>query len=408
MRMVRWVVAAALVAPVVALAPSGGAAAPTVATLRPGQAAFWKVNATNEYRIAVRAGGWRLRVAYDHPDFRRSAYGTLYDPAGKQVANLGGYDSGEAFVPHPAAGTWTVKMTTSYNEVRFRAKLETAPPGPPDKPVPLLPNLRLVPPHEFTFTGPLSGGRYVFVGPSDPVTSCSADDTAEEKGLRCLRFSLGPANVGAGPLQLTFPGNAGLVTPGIATQVILWSDGHTTTRAAGEFVYHKTHAHYHHSGFGKLELLKVDDPARGTMTHVGDGPKQGFCTGDVKIADWSVFGAGAQNSADSTCLQSAGLVYDPTQGTKMGLSPGWADLYSWEQDGNYVEFGLNTDGRYVVRSTADALNNILESDESDNTAYAYLQITGTKITVLERGRGQSPWDRRKVVVNDGLHPTAGV
>jgi hypothetical protein len=406
MRGVRWLVAAALVAPVVVLAPSGGAAAPVVARLRPGQAAFWKVNASNEYRIDVRPGGWRLRVAYDHPDFRQGAYGVLYDPKGKEVAGLGGFDSGEAYVLHPMAGTWTLKMPLSYSEVRMRAKLETQPPAAPRKPVALLPNLRLVPPHEFTFTGPASGGRYVFVGPTDPVTSCSADDTAEEKGIRCLRFSLGPANVGKGPLQLTFPGNAGLVTPGIATQIITWSDGHTTTREAGEFVYHKTHAHYHHSGFGKLELLKVTDAKTGAMTHAGDGPKQGFCTGDVKIAEWTVFG-GMQNSADSTCMESAGLVYDPTKGTKMGLSPGWADLYSWEQDGNYVEFGLlNGDGRYVVRSTADALNHVLESDESDNTAYAYLEITGTTITVLERGRGQSPWDGKKVVVHDGLHPTA--
>ena len=85
----------------------------------------------------------------------------------------------------------------------------------------------------------------------------------------------------------------------------------------------------------------------------------------------------------------------------MGLSPGWADLYSWEQDGNYVEFGTNGDGRYLVRSTADALHNILESDETDNSAYAYLEITGTTIRVLERGRGFSPWDPHKVVVHDG-------
>lgn len=406
MRGARWLVAAALVAPVVVLAPSGGAAAPVVARLRPGQAAFWKVNASNEYRIDVRPGGWRLRVSYDHPDFRQGAYGVLYDPKGKEVAGLGGFDSGEAYVLHPMAGTWTLKMPSSYAEVRMRAKLETQPPAPPRKPVALLPNLRLVPPHEFTFSGPLSGGRYVFVGPTDPLTSCSADDTAEEKGIRCLRFSLGPANVGVGPLQLTFPGNAGLVTPGIATQIITWSDGHTTTREAGEFVYHKTHAHYHHSGFGKLELLKVTDAAHGTMAHAGDGPKQGFCTGDVKIAEWNVWG-GMQNSADSTCMESAGLVYDPTKGTKMGLSPGWADLYSWEQDGNYVEFGLlNGDGRYVVRSTADALNHILESNENDNTAYAYIEVTGTTIKVLERGRGESPWDRKKVVVHDGLHPNA--
>ena len=262
-----------------------------------------------------------------------------------------------------------------------------------------------MPPYEFTFSAPLSGGRGIYGGPDGPG-SCTADDTAEQSGVRCLRFSLGPANVGVGPLQLVFPGNEGLVTPGAASQVVLWSDGHTTTRAAGEFVYHKTHAHYHHSGFGKLELLKVLDASKGTTEHAGDGPKQGFCTGDVMVADWRAFG-GEQNSADSTCLDSAGFVYDPTRGTKMGLSPGWADLYSWEQDGNYVEFGLNGDGRYLVRSTADVLNNILESTEKDNTSYAYIQVTGSTIKVLERGRGLGPWDKHKVLARDGLHVLAG-
>lgn len=406
MHRVRWFVGVALLAPVLLLAPAGAAAAPPVASLRPGQAAFWNVNATNEYRIEVRPGGWRLRVAYDHPDFRRSVRGVLYDPTGKQVATLTGYDSGEAYVSRPAAGTWTLKLPSSYDEVRMRARLETAPPARSAKAVPVLPNLRLVPPHEFTFNGPLSGGRFVYVGANTPAVSCSADDAAEEQGVRCLRFSVGPANVGKGPLQLVFPGNQGLVTPGLATQLVSWSDGRTTTRPAGEFSYHKTHAHYHHSGFGKLELLKVEDPVRGTMTPAGDGPKQGFCTGDVKIAEWTVFG-GDQNSADSTCMESAGLVYDPTAGTKMGLSPGWTDLYSWEQDGNYVDFGVNSDGRYVVRSTADALNHVLETDETDNTSYAYIEVTLLTVKVLERGRGQSPWDRRKVVVHDGLHPTAG-
>lgn len=402
MRVLRWLLAASLVVPVAVLAPSGSAAVPPVATLRPGQAAFWNGSGDRTWTIAVRPGGWRLRVAWDQGNFRNGASGQLLDPSGNLVGSMNGYDSGEAYVLNPRAGTWTVKMN-GPDAYRMRAKLETKP-VTPRKPVALLPNLRLVPPHEFTFTGPVGVGNVTF-GLS-PATTCSGYETVEEGGVRCLRFSLGPSNVGTGPMQLVFPGNQGLVTPGKATQLITWSDGRVTERPAGEFLYHKTHAHYHHSGFGTLELLKVTDPKRGTMTLAGTGPKQGFCTGDIKIAEWEVFG-GVQNSSDSECISSAFLVYDPTAGTKMGLSAGWADLYSWEQDGNYVEFPLsNGDGRYVVRSTADALNNVLESDEKDNTGYAYIEVKGTAIRVLERGRGTSPWDRRKVVVRDNLLPNA--
>jgi hypothetical protein len=403
MRVARWLLGAALVAPALAFAPTPStAAARPAATLRPGQAAFWNGGGSREFKIVVRPGGWRLRVAWDIGNYREGASGMLTPPSGGEGKLLSGYDSGEAYVLDPVPGTWTLRME-GPSTYRVRAKLETRP-ARTGKPVPLLPNLRLVPPHEFTFTGPVGAGP-VALGMS-PATTCSGYETAEEHGVKCLRFSLGPANVGAGPLLLDFPGNQGLVTPGKAKQLVQWSDGHTTKRAAGEFLYHKTHAHYHHSGFGTLELLKVTDPTRGTMELAGTGPKQGFCTGDIKIADWTVFG-GVQDSAGSTCLSSAGLVYDPTAGTRMGLSAGWADLYSWEQDGNYVEFPLlGGDGRYVVRSTADALNNVQESDERDNTGYAYIQVTGETITVFERGMGQSPWDPRKVVIRDNLLPIA--
>ncbi len=325
------------------------------------------------------------------------------------MKRVSGWNSGEAYVRSPRAGVWTLRMYAEpgYAQYRMRARLERSAPRPPRRAAPLLRNLRLVPPYEFTFHSPLTGSRYMVMGPRVPGQSCTVDDRGEQHGVRCLRFSVGPANVGPGPLQLEFPGeNEGLVLPGKAKQILTWSDGRRTTREAGEFEYHKTHGHYHHSGFGKLELLKADPDTR-ELTPAGSGPKQGFCTADVMIADWSEFGSD-QNSATSSCVEQNGEIYDPEMGTSMGLSAGWADLYSWEQDGNYVEFGANLDGHYVVRSTADALGNVLETNENDNTSYAYIQVTGFDIKVLERGRGQGPWDPRKVVVRDGLLPNAVV
>lgn len=405
MRTLRVVLAAVALAPLTLLAPSQASERP-VATLRPGKAAFWNGTGNGgDYTFDVKPGGWQLRVAYTHPDYRKHVDATLFDPSGKGAGALFGYMSGELFVPHPRPGRWSLHVNAE-DTFRMRAKLEREP-HPDSRPHPLLPNLQLVPPYEFTFTSLYSGGRGAFydIGGDNPATSCTLDDHAEQQCIKGLRFSVGPANVGEGPLQLVFPPNEGLVLPGDATQTILWSDGHSTSRPAGQFVYHKTHAHYHHSGFGSLELLKVTDPAKGTTQPAGTGPKQGFCTADVVIADWAQFGAGRQNSADSTC-DSVDFLYDPRKGTHMGLSAGWADIYSWEQDGNYVDFGVNTDGRYVVRSTADALHNIEESNETDNTSYAYIEVKGDTIKVLERGHGQGPWDRAKVVVHDGLNPNA--
>lgn len=52
----------------------------------------------------------------------------------------------------------------------------------------------------------------------------------------------------------------------------------------------------------------------------------------------------------------------------MGLAAGWADVYPYRVPGNY--------------------------------SHALLEIRGEDITVLERGRGRSPWDPNAVVSTD--------
>lgn len=92
--------------------------------------------------------------------------------------------------------------------------------------------------------------------------------------------------------------------------------------------------------------------------------------------------------------------------TQIALGTGWADIYHWSLDWNYVEFGDNPDGHYVVRSVADAQGDVLESDESDNAGYAYIRVRGDQVAVLERGHGTSPWDPRKRPTDDLLRRTA--
>jgi hypothetical protein len=43
---------------------------------------------------------------------------------------------------------------------------------------------------------------------------------------------------------------------------------------------------------------------------------------------------------------------------------------------------------------------VLETNETDNAAYAYLQVTGESVRIIERGQGASPWDPRKKVFTD--------
>ena len=412
------VVASALLsggAPVQSAAPAGA-----VARLRPGVPAFWVGSARpvesidggrtgRVYPLDVPAGGWRLRVSFDHPDFRDGYDFSVVSPDGQETHGTG-YTSSEIAIDRPQAGRWQVRASMvdpADTRFRLRALLERSAPTRGRGRQQLLPNLRLVPPHEFTFSGGL--GSLAGLGPNVQVggVGCTPDDIASYQPTRCLRFSLGPANLGPGPFEMVFESGQGIVTPGQAKQRIHLADGSVVERLAGEFEYHKTHAHYHHTGFGTLELMKVTNPAKGTMVRAGTGPKQGFCTADIMLAEWSSFANDPQNASPSQCLAEGGSTgHNNPTGTAMAISVGWADLYSWEQDGNFVDFGTNGDGRYVVRSTADAAGHVLESNENDNTSYAYIEVKGESIRVLERGIGTSPWDKRKRLATDWLNPVA--
>ena len=69
-----------------------------------------------------------------------------------------------------------------------------------------------------------------------------------------------------------------------------------------------------------------------------------------------------------------------------------------------MEFDGQGNGRYVINAVVDEYNNVIESDETDNVSYAYVEIQGDNITILERGWGESPWDPNKQVFT-GPHPT---
>ncbi len=55
-------------------------------------------------------------------------------------------------------------------------------------------------------------------------------------------------------------------------------------------------------------------------------------------------------------------------------------------------------GFYLVRVTVDPADHILETDESDNTGWAFIRVvegaapTRDRVVICERGWGESPWD----------------
>jgi len=407
-------------------------------SLRRGDAVFWNGGQVDDgqmqvaalcevtgpcfsYGLTLAEGGHRLRVAIDTPSREDSfeiaivaSDGTLLGSA--ENSNM---FNAEAFAAAPKAGKYMVTVRpieATDASFRLRARLEAAPATASSKVVPLLPNLRTVPPVELGFVAPVTpNGSY----PPDkanppaevlgtPLYSCTQDESAPAEAggagaVDCLRLTSGPMNVGAGPFDMRFTFADDLVDGsadptllrGPIFQAVHYSDGTTQMRAAGAYIFHTTHAHFHDENILSYDLYRVTDAKRGRLAPAGTGTKSGFCPADQLFGDWWTFDQqerGYFGEGDNP----TGNCFSPSDGL-LGLTSGWGDVYRWQRPGQYVEFAGNGDGLYVVRATVDKANHILESNETDNTSYTLIRIVGRSVDIIERGRGRSPWDGDKVV-----------
>ena len=363
--------------------------------LEPGEALFWtgpQVDGPSgswTYRFKIEQPGVRLRVGVDHPEVDDAFSLKVTGPASGSASAPTGIYSSEVLLDTPAPGTYTVAVSTSNADdtnFRVRAKLESRLPSLGTAKGPVLPNLQVLPPHETSFLFPVTNG-----GASDPPQgadtqgreACHPEEHAEDRAVRCLRFAYGVRNTGVGPLQLFHQGGAAGVTTDLF-QRIQRADETFFDRPSGVARYHKTHGHWHHDAAIGVQLFKVTDAKKGKLEVASEPRTKGFAHREELLRDWDTF-------------------YPVWPRFGIGLGPGWADIYEWDRPGNYIDFGLNTDGLYVVRLTADPVEEIKESNERDNLGYTYLKIEGAKVTQLEAGRGSDPWDPCKIVVGFGGH-----
>jgi hypothetical protein len=133
-----------------------------------------------------------------------------------------------------------------------------------------------------------------------------------------------------------------------------------------------------------------------TLVPAGKGTKSGFCPADQLMGQWRSFTqekSGFYGEGDTP----TGSCYGAADDGLLALTRGWGDVYRWQRPGQYVDFSGNGDGHYVVRTTVDKSNTTLETDETDNSAYAYAKISGRRVELIERGWGTGPFDPAKTV-----------
>ena len=372
--------------------------------LRGGQAAFFEGPVIEQssgnscdaarcftYEIEVLEPGYRLRVGLDKPEIGDVFSASIDGPGGDGASTSVSADlySDETSIDDPRPGVY--KITVRADEVtdsafRLRVKLENEEPSLGVRRGPVLPNLQILPPHDASFLYPVTNGASagMSVGADTLGTaSCHPEEYAEDGAVRCLRFSYGVKNTGRGPMEL-FTGDGNQLERELFQRVYM-ADGGVYDRRAGVAKYHKTHAHFHHDAAIGLQLFKVEDRKTGKLSEASAKRTKGFAHRNELLREWDTF-------------------YPTATMSGIGLLPGWADIYEWDRPGNYIDFGLNSDGFYVVRMWADPVGGILESNERDNLGYTYLRVTGPQVELLEAGRGSDPWDKCKIVVGFGGHP----
>ena len=52
---------------------------------------------------------------------------------------------------------------------------------------------------------------------------------------------------------------------------------------------------------------------------------------------------------------------------------------------------------WLPLSTVDKSNHVLETDDTDNSAYAFVEVVGDTVRLIQRGWGLSPWDPKQVL-----------
>jgi hypothetical protein len=152
-------------------------------------------------------------------------------------------------------------------------------------------------------------------------------------------------------------------------QRVYLEGGGYTDRPAGDFVFHPAHDHVHFEDFVLYELVVLEGAATAPVA----SSKVTFC-----ILDYGPVTPpppGAPSARVYGACGPAGGIAEAVQ----GLSVGWGDYYDPSTPGQELDATGLPDGLYTLRTTADPLNRLAESDEADNASDVRIRLTGGRL-----------------------------
>ncbi|HEV8527682.1 MAG TPA: lysyl oxidase family protein [Actinomycetes bacterium] len=237
----------------------------------------------------------------------------------------------------------------------------------------LVPDLAALPQENVTYDNPGS----IFGDTAQPGQSCFDSELDPQHPTRqCLRFDQVMRNAGQGPLELRFNRQIGDLGDQPVAQRVYRSDGAFRDIPAGQVEFHPIHDHYHFKDFAQSVLWHADSaghPAGTAPAAVGD--KVSFCVSDTDLIAWGVKGDDPLSYPAPDCLFPKQTIGN-TEFFWYGISRGWADRYNWYLPGQMIDTAGLSDGTYVLFTTVDPINKLLESDDTNNCASVIVELTG--------------------------------
>ncbi len=195
-------------------------------------------------------------------------------------------------------------------------------------------------------------------------------------GRRLLRFSSIVVNVGAGRFEVRGQRPDTTTSTMTVTQRIFDDAGGSRYVPTPATMYFggDGHNHWHVTNLEDFELVRLDN---GKL--VGTGAKHGFC-----FYDNYRYGATGDpyyltTATPPACGRSSSLE------VFAGLSVGWGDIYRYTLPDQYIDITGLKSGRYRLISTADADDWFQESNDSNNTSWVNIRISGSNVSVVRYG-----------------------
>ena len=195
---------------------------------------------------------------------------------------------------------------------------------------------------------------------------------------RYLRFESALGNIGRGPIEVR-PNRARRCPRGQhhATQVIYRDvdgsrrfrrsvDTKVGRRSAGCMIFHPAHDHWH---FEAASRYKLYEPGRRRDIVRVAQRKMSFCLRDSERAPQR-YGSFRQPEYYGACAKHS----------PQGISPGWVDVYQSFLAGQALKLPRKArNGLYCLAIKVDPQNQLVESNNKDNTSVRAFRLEGDRI-----------------------------